>query len=247
MHDIDRALFESQPQTETWGEVSGNPGEVQETYESPGAFESAAYEAPGAYEQGPSYAGETWGESTAYEEEGNELGLATELLEITSEEELDRFLGKLVSGAVSAAKSFATSDAGRAVGRILRSSAKRALPQLGQAVGDYLAPGAGGKAGRQVGGWLSRQFESGLHLEGLSGEDRDLETARAFVRFANSTVQQAAATPATVPGTVAARQAATTAARQHLPGLLGPSRGGHPAASGRWVRRGRNIVILGAS
>ena len=71
--------------------------------------------------------------------------------------------------------------AGQAVGNILKSSARRALPQLGQAVGDYFVPGTGGQAGRQVGKWLGSKFETGLQLEGLSAEDRELETARAFV------------------------------------------------------------------
>lgn len=109
MHDIDRALFEGQPQGESWGELSG---------------ESHGYETPQTYE----LPGEVWGEAQAHEQVSNELALASELLEISGEDELDRFLGRLVSGAVSAAKSFVKSDAGRAVGQILRSSAKRAPP-----------------------------------------------------------------------------------------------------------------------
>lgn len=240
MHDIDRALFEGQDEGGTWGEASdAQSGFTRETesYELE-TDESELYEDREGAE-------EVWGESASY---GNqELALASELLSLTNEEELDQFLGGLLKGAVSAARSFAGSAAGKAVGNILKSSARKVLPQIGQAVGNYLVPGAGGQAGKQAGAWLGSKFETGLQLEGLSPEDRELETARAFVRFATSTAQRAAATPTSVPAGTAAKQAAIAAAKQHLPGLLRPANS--PAASsgnGRWVRRGRNIVILGA-
>lgn len=239
MHDIDRALFEGQEEGVTWGEVMDE--------ESGYAFEDeqSAFQTEQTYEDS---AGELWGEADA--QETDELALAAELLAVTDEGELDQFLGSLAKRAVSAARDFAGSDAGRAVGNILKSAARRALPQLGQAVGNYIVPGAGGQAGQQVGKWLGSRFETGLQLEGLSAEDRDLETARAFVRFATSTAQRAAAMPKSLPGPLAAQKAAAAAARQHLPGLL--KRPGQPgqsrpsADSGRWIRRGRNIVILGA-
>lgn len=240
MHDIDRTLFEGQEEGNTWGEVT----DEQYGFEQ----EGQAYEAPGEeasfYEDAVSTEG-LWGEADA--QETDEVTLAAELLAVSNEQELDQFLGNLVKSAVSAGRAFITSDAGKAVGNILKSSARRALPQLGQAVGDYIAPGAGGQIGRQAGKWLGTKFESGLQLEGLSPEDRELQTARAFVRFAKSTAERAASTPKAVPAPVAAQKAASAAARQHLPGLLKPpSQSSTPTAGGRWVRRGRNIVILGA-
>lgn len=238
MHDIDRALFEGQEEGGTWGEVADEQSGF--SFEEESAFQTEE-----TYEDN---AGELWGEADA--QETDELALAAELLAVTDEGELDQFLGNLARRAVSAARDFAGSDAGRAVGGILKSAARKALPQLGQAVGNYIVPGAGGQAGQQVGKWLGSRFETGLQLEGLSAEDRDLETARAFVRFATSTAQRAAAMPKSLPGALAAQKAATAAARQHLPGLLkspGPSGQSRPPAdSGRWIRKGRNIVILGA-
>lgn len=244
MHDIDRALFEGQEEGVTWGEVMDE--ESGYSYED----EQSPFQTEQTYED----AGELWGEADA--QEADELALAAELLAVTDEGELDQFLGSLARRAVSAARDFAGSDAGRAVGGILKSAARKALPQLGQAVGNYIVPGVGGQAGQQVGKWLGSRFETGLQLEGLSAEDRDLETARAFVRFATSTAQRAAAMPKSLPGPLAAQKAATAAARQHLPGLLKrpgqPAQPGQPgqsrpsADSGRWIRRGRNIVILGA-
>jgi hypothetical protein len=185
--------------------------------------------------------------------DNRELALAGELLEINSEEELDQFLGKLLSGAVRAGRAFVQSDAGRAVGGLLKTAAKKALPQIGQAVGDYFVPGAGGAAGAKAGAFVGQAL--GLELEGLSGEDRQFEVSRAFVRFADEVARSAAAAPRSVPPAVVASQAASAAAARHLPGLApvvqrmqppgGPPTGGRPR-SGRWVRRGSSIVLFNA-
>ncbi|WP_433158567.1 hypothetical protein [Kribbella sp. CA-247076] len=206
MHDIDRALFES----ETFGEGEEEYQEFGQASES-------------------------------------ELALASELLEITTEAELDRFLGKLVSGALSAARSFAGSDAGRAVGGVLKSVAKQALPQLGKAVGDVVAPGRGGALGQRAGQWLGSRLELGLQTEGLSAEDEEYEVARAFVRFANETAGRAAQAPPGMPPALAAQRAAVAAAQRHLPGLLRPQgAAGGRGAEGRWIRRGDRIIVLDA-
>jgi hypothetical protein len=211
MHDIDRALFES----EAFGE--GEQNEYQE-----------------------------YGETS-----DSELALASELLEVTTEAELDRFLGKLVSGAISAVRSFAGSDAGRAVGGVLKSAAKQALPQLGRAVGDVVSPGRGGAIGQRAGQWAAGRLELGLQTEGLSAEDEEYEVARAFVRFANETARRAAQAPPTVPPQVAAQRAAVAAAQRHLPGLVGAqgaqgAAGGSRGSEGRWIRRGNRIIVLDA-
>jgi hypothetical protein len=221
MHDIDRALFETE---------AGYAGEEEWSGEEEYTGEGELFE----YSTGE-------GETTGYEFGDRESELATELLEITSEQELDRFLGSLISTAVSGVRNFARSKAGQAVGGILKNAAKKALPQLGQALGDTVGAGS---LGKQAGSWLGGKLELGLQTEGLSAEDREYEAARAFVRFAGDTAQRAAqagGNPAT-----AAQQAATAAARRHLPGLLqGGGSGGTRSQSGRWVRRGNHIVLLG--
>jgi hypothetical protein len=178
--------------------------------------------------------------------ETQELELVTELLEITSEAELDRFLGNLISSAGSALGSFARSSAGRALGGVLKSAARQALPQIGRVLGDVVAPGLGGQLGAKAGSWLGTKFE----LEGLSSEDREFEAARGFVRFGQSAARNAAIAAATQPPAVAAQQGAIDAAQQHAPGLVGVLRGANPTASrgiptsGRWVRSGRQIILL---
>ncbi len=214
MHDIDRALFETEQEE---GEYEGEASDSRE------------------------------------------LALAGELLEITNEEELDRFLGRLVGGAVKAGRAFLSSDAGRAVGGVLKSAAKQALPQIGRAVGGYIAPG-GGDVGAALGSYAGKAL--GLELEGLSHEDREYEVSRAFVRFANEVARTTAAAPPSVPAAVAASRAATIAATRHLPGLVpvvqrlrppgvlagppsasfGPPR--RRASSGRWVRRDASSIVV---
>jgi hypothetical protein len=75
-------------------------------------------------------------------------------------------------------------------------------------------------------------------LEGLSPEDQEFETARAYVRFANSAASRAAALQTQrggAPAGVVVRQALSGAARQHAPGLLRPRNpdGTFRAANGR--------------
>ena len=97
----------------------------------------------------------------------------------------------------------------------------------------------------------------GLELEGLSAEDRELEAARAFVRFADETgSHRRGRAPPSVPPTTAAAHAATVAAQHQLPGiapiirqLRPPGDGGQQHfghhSTGRWARRGPTIVLFG--
>ena len=108
--------------------------------------------------------------------------------------------------------------------------------------GNYFGGPAGGAIGGKLASAVGRIF--GLELEGMSGEDQEFEVARRFVRLAASAAQKAAA----------ARSAVAAAARRHAPGLLSPSVGGTLSTAygggrarwGRWVRRGRKIIVLGA-
>jgi len=178
--------------------------------------------------------------------EVQEIELASELLEISSEEELEQFLGNLFSTVGNTAGRFIRSDTGRALGGILKNAAKQALPLVGRAAGQWVSPDGGGAVGARLATQAGSLF--GLELEGLSAEDREFEVARQFVRFAGAATQQATqAQPGTAPAV--ARSAATAAARAHAPGLLPRLQGRSGALwprSGRWVRRGRTIVLYGS-
>ena len=151
--------------------------------------------------------------------EVQEMELATELLSVSNEAELEQFLGKLIRSAAKGITTFAKSPTGKALGGILKTAAKSALPILGTAAGTALGGPVGGMIGGKLAGIASSLFE--LELEGLSNEDKEFEVARAYVRFAGAAANKAARNPQwrSRPRQVANR-AITQAARSYAPGLL---------------------------
>jgi hypothetical protein len=126
--------------------------------------------------------------------------------------------------------------------------AKIGLPLAGRAVGTYFGGPIGGKIGNWAGSRLSKAF--GLELEGLSPEDQEFEIARQFVRFASEATKNAVMAPEAKNEEAVARAAMVRAAKKYAPGLLGrmnhitSNRSGNH--QGRWIRRGRSIILLGA-
>ncbi|HMW19404.1 MAG TPA: hypothetical protein PKD88_00185 [Nitrosomonas sp.] len=228
MHDIDRTQLESNPALENY---------EQEQYEY-GEF--------GEY-------GETeWSGEAGIFNESQAMELAAELLEVSSEEELDRFLGGLIKKAGQVAGKFIKSPVGQQLGGLLKGAAKQALPMVGSAIGGYFGGGSGAKIGSQVASTAGRIF--GLELEGLSHEDQEYEAAKRFVQFAGTAAKNVALSPQAVNPKAVAQSAVAAAARQLAPGLVrnnpvvtsGPcSACGRGTMSGRWVRRGSKIILLG--
>jgi hypothetical protein len=229
MHDIDRIRLETQSET---GMFEAGPYEAEQ-------FEFAQTETP--YGE----TGEVFGET-------EQMELASELLEITSEAELDRFLGGLIERAGRTIGKFVKSPEGQAIGGILKGAAKQVLPGIGSAVGGYFGGATGAKLGGDVASAAGRTF--GLELEGLSSEDREFEVARRYVNFAGEAVKNLASTPSGLDPRTAADAAAVAAAKTHAPGLLSPRHAGmepqtyspFPTGhSGRWMRRGNKIILYG--
>jgi peptidoglycan hydrolase-like protein with peptidoglycan-binding domain len=184
-----------------------------------------------------------------------EIELAAELLSVSSEEELNQFLGKLVKRAWRGVK-----KVGKVVGRIakpftgvIRGVVKAALPVVGGALGSFIPiPGVGTAVGSALGGALSKALE--LEHGELEQDEQELEMARRLVRIAGTAARQAAlADPNTNPH-LAANNAVIAAARQHVPNLstgftgnrLTTSSSQGLARTGRWIRQGQSIVVLGA-
>jgi hypothetical protein len=178
----------------------------------------------------------------SFEADDRETALAEELLSLESDAELDQFLGELAGGR--------SGSRFRKIGRVLKPLAKKVLPIAGKIAGSYFGP-IGGKIGGKLGSLAANLFE----LEGLEPQEAEVEAARRFVRLAQDAFDRAAAQPAAMPSDQAARESLVAAARSHAPGLLRPGRG--PAGrrpgcsrprgcSGRWERRGKTIVVLGA-
>ncbi|WP_266363162.1 hypothetical protein [Tellurirhabdus rosea] len=186
--------------------------------------------------------------------ESLEMELAHELLNVNSEQEMNYFLGKMFKSIGRGVRNFANSSVGKALGGALKSVAKKALPIAGSALGGMLGGPAGAMIGGKLAGAASNLFE--LELEGLSPEDREFEVARAYVRFANDAIQNAARLTQTNPGInpqSVANKAINQAAAEYAPGLLRPGpagQNGRPTGSngaiptrGSWIRRGNRITL----
>lgn len=241
MHDIDSVRLESDAEMEQWESSPASFGEAEA-----GPFEYESFE----FDEAES---SLYGEAESVFGEAEEMDLASELLGVSTEEELDQFLGNLIRRASRAIGKAVRSPAGQAIGGLLKGAARQALPKIGSALGGYLGGAAGARFGSQSAAAAGRLF--GLELEGLSGEDQEFEVARRFVRFSGDAVKKLAQTPAGRDVLGAARKAIVAAARGHAPGLLQPSAPAAPGASarpmagtaqsGRWTRRGNKIVLLG--
>jgi hypothetical protein len=203
------------------------------------AFESESF----GYEIG----GFAMGEVGSVLTEAEEVALAMELMAISSEAEMEQFLGNVFKSAWKGIK-----NVGSVVGKIakplggaLKSVAKTALPFVGSALGSFIPiPGVGTAVGGALGNALSNALE--LEYGELEQEEAEFEMARRFVRIAATAAQQAASAPPPVDAMSAANWAVISAARQHVPGAdlqaLGAST---ERLSGRWFRQGANIIVVG--
>lgn len=187
--------------------------------------------------------GEWAGEAEVFSE-AELMEMAGELLEVTNEAELDQFLGRVIKKAGRSLDSVIRSSIGQAVGGYLKGAAKRALPLAGAALGGCV----GGPLGARIGSGLTSAAGRalGFEAETLNAEDQEFEGAKNFVRMAGNAVKSAVSAPPTANPTTVAQSVVTAAARKLAPGLLGG--GAAPAnklgRGGRWVRRGRNIIIV---
>jgi len=167
--------------------------------------------------------GETSGEQEqSLLSESEEMELAADLLEITDEDELDQFIGKLFKKAASAVRRVVKSPIGQKLRGLAKGAIRKALPKIGAAVGGYFAPGIGAGAGAQAGSHAAKLL--GLELERLSEDEQELEVAKHLVRLLTTSAQHAAAAPSGGSPIDAARQAFAKAARRHAPGLLRKAR-----------------------
>lgn len=190
--------------------------------------------------------------------EVEEMEYAAHLLGVNSEEELEEFLGNLVKSVAKAAGGFIRSPVGQALTGVLKTAAKQALPMVGGALGTMIAPGVGTALGSRFGSAASNLFE--MELEGMDPEQAEFETARRYVQLAAAAAHDAALAPSDIPPPVVAQQAVASAAEHFAPGLLphlsssngaqghpepGSTPEGYAQQSGRWVRRGRRIILYG--
>jgi hypothetical protein len=229
MHDIDRTMNEFDPEMD---EFETDEFENDE-------FENDEFE----------FDGETDLESPL--EEFEEMEYAAELLSIQSEEELDQFLGKLIKRAGRGLRKIG--QVFRPLGGVLKGLAKKALPFVGGALGSFIPiPGVGTAVGSALGSAVGNALEA--EFEGMDPEDQEFEMAKRFVRVAGAAVKQAASAQADGDPQAAVKSAVIAAARRHVPSLGNAMRNGSGSSggagagrrrSGRWIRRGRKILLIG--
>ena len=186
--------------------------------------------------------------------EADEMDLASELLTLSDEAELDQFLGKLLKKAAGAVHKVIKSPLGKQVGGLLKGAVKNVLPMATGALGTLVGGPVGTALGSKLGSVASNAL--GLEMEGMSAEDQEFEIARRLVRFGGEAVKKAVNAPQTFDVAHIARQAVIEAARKHAPGLVRAQHQSHGeyeseyeeasnGHGGRWVRRGRKIILMG--
>jgi hypothetical protein len=150
--------------------------------------------------------------------EVEEMELTSEALTLSSEEELDHFLGGLFNKVAKSAGRFMKSKVGRSLTGALKGIAKKALPIAGAAVGTAIAPGIGTALGGALGGAASNMFE--FESDGMTPDEKGFETARRFVRFAGVAARNALSGRDDARPERLVQSAILQAARRHAPGLL---------------------------
>jgi hypothetical protein len=166
-------------------------------------------------------------------DEADVAELASRLLDVGNETEFDALLAGTMSHAAQQLGGELSAPLGQAVGGLLKSLAKQALPPAGSGLG---------------GGSSQQPNMLGMELEGLGEAEAEFECAKQFVRLTGETVRNAIESePLGAPAHVA-HAAVTTAAKVYAPALaIAPSPAAarpHPRGTGRWVRNGDRIIAL---
>ena len=201
---------------------------------------------------------EAEGEGSDYGESEQEA-LAAELMELETEEEFESFLVKLLRKAASKVGGYINAQTGQSMGSLLKGGARQVLPVADQALG---GPGSG-SPGEYESEYYQGEYDQGEYDQNEGEmEEQEWEAATTFVRLAEEAGKIAAQTPPDAPPDVVATNAVTQAAQVHAPALLTPPAGAMMAPpprrpfpggmpgygrrrSGRWVRRGNQILLLG--
>jgi len=249
MHDIDHTKAEYDQELDELDEFEIDEMETSDEYDA-GEFDEMESDA-GEFDSGELDEFE-FDETGSPFSEVEEAELAQELLGLSSEGELDQFLGKLIKRAWRGASGIAKKlGVAKPLGGILKGVAKKLIPVAAGAAGTFFGGPAGAAIGSKIGSALGNALEA--EFEG-SPEDREFEAAKTFVQVAGKAAQQAANSSPSAPPVAVARSAVVNATRNHIKRRRrrhrqGPSNygGGYSSGrrSGRWVRRGNKIIIFG--
>jgi hypothetical protein len=253
MHDIDHTKAEYDQELDELDEFELDEMETSDEYDA-GELDEMESDA-GEYDSGELDELE-FDETGSPFSEVEEAELAQELLGLSSEGELDQFLGKLIKRAWRGASNLAKKvGVAKPLGGILKGVAKKLLPVAAGAAGTFFGGPAGAAIGSKIGSALGNALE--MEFEG-SPEDREFEAAKTFVQVAGKAAQQAANASPSAPPVAVAKNAVVNATRNHIRrrrhrGRNGPSNygrgysGGYGGSrrTGRWIRRGNKIILFG--
>jgi hypothetical protein len=204
--------------------------------------------------------------------EAEEMELAAELLSVSNEEELEQFLGKLFKKAAG----FIKGPIGQKLLGTIKGLAKKALPILGSTLGNVIAPGVGGVIGGKIASAASGMFGlelEGLSYEDQEFEVAKQIVRLGGAAAVNAAQAPSSAPPDLVARqalTAAAQQYAPGVLRrdgspygnspyggsQYGGSRYGGAQFGGPQYgrrrrcshnhTGRWIRRGNQILLLQA-
>ncbi len=231
MHDIDKTMqeienyFDNQDEELSFSDSEDNPDlELEVMMNDDSDYEVSDY-------------------ASQYEEldytEEMEISLASELLSVSNEEELDYFIGKLFRKARK-------SGVFKKIGGAFKKLAKKALPIAGGVVGGMFGGPLGSKIGGRLGSAATKLFE--IDADGITEEDLDFEVAKRFVRFANATSNALSSVPPQNLNSNVTNKIIRNVAAKHAPGLLKHSPNSNSrtsSVSGRWVKQGNRIIVIG--
>ena len=181
---------------------------------------------PGAQSGAPQFGGAANGGSVARFmprspfSDSEERKLASELLEVASEAELEQVLGDLLKKASRGAEPVGSKVIGPVEG-LLKTVAKKALPSIEAAVGKtFGGPGGDATAGK-LGSLVNRALQA--KVAGMTAADPDLEKCRQlfekyrqFVRLAGKATKAAAAAPTGVAPVAVAQKILADSAKETL-------------------------------
>lgn len=177
------------------------------------------------------------GETGEIFDEAEVAELASRLLGAKSKGEFDTLLGGVLSHAARQARQHMPAALGGAIGGLLKNLAKQTLPHAAAILGDGNAP------------TLPPAPMLGLELEGLEEAEAEFEGTKQFIRLAGETVRNALESELLSDPRHLAGAAITTAAKVYAPAVsISPALSEaprRPRRSGRWVRIGHRIVVLG--
>lgn len=201
-------------------------------------------------------------ESYEYEHESLELELANELSAVSNEYELENFLGSIWN----TAKQLYNSPAGQAMKNKFVAGAKsygrKMLPAIGQRIGGFagnalgsrLGGRFGGASGARMGGQIGSDMGSQLGgqlggaasnwLFGGGGEQEETVDYVRVIRKAANYLNKALSDGATGSPTTMVTQAINKAAAPVMRKRRTISNYSAPK-SGRWVRQGNRLIIMG--